>query len=522
MVVRAWTARDSSPSAAIALLGAGVLRKIATGKPVEDFKTISTKLGLVPHPGVLDALKQGAESGTITIRGWLCDAGALCALLALLPACASISGLRFWNCSLPVEAVELLKAHLPATVSTLAIEAVDEASLSQLLARPELKVAAMRCCTLPVTETEALGRELGANSALMSLSLFSCGLGDAGAAPILAALRLNASLLSLNLGANRLTDVSAAAIRAALETRDKGSEEEGAPNRSLRSLNLSGNYIGVAGRSALEAAAAASPALTRVELRGNPCLTAGPGAALSQAQREAIAASWDALGEKEGGKLGMATALASTVLCKVPAAAAVTNIPGAPLRPDTPSPLRARRARRTEVNARGGILSGPVSSPGTQPPSACTRIRPEPAGALRPRASGNLSMLRWAFPAPAAAPPVAPPVAPSAAKAAPSPAAASLASRRLIRSRARLGLESPFEESDAFAPLVEAVLRKLDELAAVWWRGAPYPQRRPSPANVSLHCLFETSTSRRCLLDVRSVIVGARSPRRCDETSPPE
>jgi len=57
------------------------------------------------------------------------------------------------------------------------------------------------------------------------------------------------------------------------------------------------------GRASLEQATDASPALTRVELGGNPCLSAGPAAALSKEQRELVAASWAALDtEGEGTK----------------------------------------------------------------------------------------------------------------------------------------------------------------------------------------------------------------------------
>jgi len=287
--LRAWQARSSEATFALAageleepgltpfgiadrlLEGGGLKKVLATGKPVADFEAYCSHLALVPHPGILSALTLAAESGAdlsgvVSIRGHICDAGSLCALLALLPANRQLTTLKFWHCSLPADAVELLRGHLPPSITTLAVEA-DETPVSLLLTMPALKVASLRCCTFPAAEAVPLGAALGANSTLTSLSLYCCLLGDAAIAPIAAALRLNASLLALNLAKNMLTDVATEALLGAFtdpappdqaegeegeqaEATDVAADEAvggaiGTANRTLTALNLSGNLIGV-------------------------------------------------------------------------------------------------------------------------------------------------------------------------------------------------------------------------------------------------------------------------------------
>ena len=92
------------------------------------------------------------------------------------------------------------------------------------------------------------------------------------------------------------------------------------PNRSLTALNLSFNSISTKGRRSIEAAQAASEALTRVELKGNPCLTCGPTASLGAAGRAAIADTWAALAQLEGGAEGVMAKVLATALDETPAA----------------------------------------------------------------------------------------------------------------------------------------------------------------------------------------------------------
>jgi hypothetical protein len=352
-VVHAWTASRSNETLAAAaadeldltpfafagrLLARDDLKKLmTTGQPSGDFNAGCQHLKIVPHPAILSALGLCGETGNVTIRNHICDAGSLCALLAVLRASPSVKSLKFWACSLPSEAIELLRCHLPASILTLAIEA-DQTPASLLMGLPSLKVASLRCCTLPDLEVAPLCSALGANATLTSLSLYSCALGDEAGSAILASLRPNSSLLALNLGANRLTDVSAAAVLAVM--RDLGPaptkatdgavtavEPVKAPNRTLAALNLAGNRIGVVGRAALEQAMDANPALKRLELRGNPCLTAGPGAWLTRAQRQIVQQTWAALDGVDGGKLGMMKKLAGVTLERIPGAAAAALMP---------------------------------------------------------------------------------------------------------------------------------------------------------------------------------------------------
>jgi len=350
-VVRAWTSSRSNQSFAAAaadepdltpfgiagqVLSTDDMKKFMTGQPLRDFNAGCESLKIVPHPGILSALSLG-ESGAVTIRNHICDAGSLCTLIAVLRANPSLQSLNFWGCSLPSEAIELLKNHLPASILTLSVEA-DQTPASLLLKLPSLKVASLRCCTLDDLEVAPLCSALGANSTLTSLSLFSCALGDEVGSTIIAALRRNSSLLALNLGANRLTDASADAVLAVMcDPEPSGTESTdgcmavvetvGAPNRTLTALNLAGNRIGVAGRIALEQVMDINPALKKLELRGNPCLTAGPGAALTRAQRQIVQQTWAALNDVEEGKLGMVKGLAKAALHRIPGVAAAALMP---------------------------------------------------------------------------------------------------------------------------------------------------------------------------------------------------
>ena len=323
--------------AAARLLQGERLQLPKSGSAAGDFEAACQALTMSVHPAVLSAL-QAAESGVVDIRGGkICDAGALSALLVALASNASLFALRFWQCALSSGGINLLSQALPESVTSISIGAEDDGvALSPLLKLPKLTTASLRCCAVATQEALAIEASLSTNPCLISLSLFSCGLGDEGAVPLLRSLRHNSTLTFLGLASNRLSDASARAVLEAVapesttneagksggEAGDK--EDNGAPNRALTALDLSFNLIGGPGRRTLEEATAASPALERLELAGNPCLRAGPTASLSSAARKAIAATWEALGEQQrdeetdgvasNGQLAVAAMLCERVL----------------------------------------------------------------------------------------------------------------------------------------------------------------------------------------------------------------
>lgn len=346
-VVRAWTAQEANeafgaPAAeeedpspytlAGRLLASGDLKKLVSGQPENDFAAVCNHLSTTPNPGIRRALAAAVESRVVSVRNIECDVGSLCALLAVLPASPTLQTLSFWSCSLSPEAIELLKAHLPASVATLGIE-VDQPNIKPLMEIPGVKAASFRCCTICAPEAVSLKAALNVNTSLLSLSLFSCSLGDEAASAVIAALRMNSCLLVLNLGANRLTDASAEAILRAMcdhetshvEEGEEGTDQPiGVPNRTLTALDLSSNRISVAGRRVLEQAMNASEALKKVELRGNPCMRAGPCAGLTHEQRALVAQTWSALDDVEGRKEEVVKTIVLRILEQIPEAASTT------------------------------------------------------------------------------------------------------------------------------------------------------------------------------------------------------
>jgi len=348
--------RTSSPQTSQELKAA-----VAGSSAADDFSAVCGLMQLAPHPDVLRALTNGAASWDVesaaskegagpdrtcvSVRGWQCDLATLGALLVVLSKHAAMKSLRFWRCGLSTQHVELLLQH--EGLASLAIEA-DEAATgcaTAALKGKQLQALSLRCAALPLPEVSSLTAELSLHPSLTALSLWSTRLGDAGAAVLLEGLRDNEKLVSLNLGCNLLTDKTAEAVLAVLDEPPpppaEGEEEAAAaaegeeaeeaeggaaapppikPNRTLTALNLSRNRIGTAGRVLLEKGQALSPGLVRLELKGNPCLSCGPGASLSPAERASVASSWEAVGATEGGRDGFVTALLLAFFEAAPAA----------------------------------------------------------------------------------------------------------------------------------------------------------------------------------------------------------
>ena len=351
--------------AATTLLASEEVKSAAAkgASPAESFTLACEHLKLAPHPAIVKGLE--ADGDTLAVRGWQVDLSSLVALVHTLGAQSKLTRLQLWRGGLGAEAAALLQ-KLPASLTSLSIEGEDAlggAGAAALVDAPSLQLLSLRCCSLGAADAAALGAPLRACGSLTSLSLWGNRLGDDGAAAVLGALRGNATLLALNLGSNLLTDAAAEALLeatreaapaegegegtatgdeapAVAEGEGEGGEAaaaEPAPNRTLTALNLSRNRITTTGRAALEAAQEFSPSLARLDLTGNPCLSAGPGAALSREQRAAVKASWSALAETEGGAAAAVRAALVAFFGAVPAALALSPLAKAAAAPSPPA-----------------------------------------------------------------------------------------------------------------------------------------------------------------------------------------
>ena len=313
----------------------------------EDFGAACEFVGITsaPHPAVVTALASLKPNAPLSLRGWALDLPSLTALIATLTGHASkVKSLKLWGCGMDADAVSLLAAHLPASITALAIEGEplpETDAFAALAASEGLTSLSLRCADVGKANgglPAGLASAVASSASLTTLSLFGNPIGDAAAIELLAALRPNASLTSLDLGRTSLSDAAAHAVLAMVnapdaptgEAEEETTTEEVAPaeeetetdppNRSLTALNLSFNSISTKGRRSIEAAQAASEALTRVELKGNPCLTCGPTASLGAAGRAAIADTWAALAQLEGGAEGVMAKVLATALDETPAA----------------------------------------------------------------------------------------------------------------------------------------------------------------------------------------------------------
>lgn len=337
-------AEDAAPvetveDAAAALLADEVVKECVVGTDAaEDYKAICQKLDLLPHPAITKCLATPGAV-TISVRGWKADLPSLCALLIVLKAHTKFCKLKLWCAGVDTAALQLLATSLPASITTLAIEGEalpsDEsalAALSTLAALPTISTLSLRCAGMSASALAALTESLTSNSSLTNLSLFGNPIGDAGVGALLAALRTNTSVSTLDLGRAGLTDATAAVVlemvsevappeapeaggeAADEEVAEEVGEEPIPPNTTLTALSLVHNALGTQGRAWIEAAQAASPALSRLQLDGNPCLSCGPTATMGVAPRAAIADTWAKLAEGEGGAAAvMRKAVASSL-----------------------------------------------------------------------------------------------------------------------------------------------------------------------------------------------------------------
>jgi hypothetical protein len=347
---------DALEAAVLLLEDEAVKAAIGGADAAEDFSALIEVLapGATPHPAVLSGLKSGSS---FSLRGWQCDLPSLCALLAVLASHASVTEAKLWGCGLDATALALLVKSLPGTgVDSLALEGDGSegaspcaAALAELLSLPKVAKLLVRNSWIGGDAAVSAAPSLTSNATLTSLSLFGNPIGDEGALALLSAIRTNEVLTSLDLSRTSVGDATAEGVleivkepppppedpdpdAEAATKEDGGGEpaegEEGAPaaeapptpNRTLTAINLSHNAIGVAGRRALELAQEQSPGLTKLGLSGNPCLSCGPAASMSKANRAAIAASWAALGELEGGAAAVCKRAALAALEKVPEA----------------------------------------------------------------------------------------------------------------------------------------------------------------------------------------------------------
>lgn len=244
----------------------------------DDFQAVCKKLRVPPHPAVVAGLGRLADTPTsLAIRGWACDAASLSILLALLSV-SKVTQLRFWDCSLSANALELVASSLPPAVTILHMEGdvpamltggdgtgsvADRATVAlRLVAIPSLKVLSLRCMGLDATAARRIADSLQAGSKLVALSLWSNPIGDEGASAVLQAVHGSSTLKSLNLGRTKLTDAVVGAVERLLCAQSDGE----LPNETLSSLDLSYNRISAEGFSALR-----SVKESTLDLTGNPC-----------------------------------------------------------------------------------------------------------------------------------------------------------------------------------------------------------------------------------------------------------
>ena len=253
--------------AAIRLIADSELKSAAAGADgVADFQAVCEKLSMAPHPAMVTALGDVNALEAVTIRGWLCDIGSLCALLIVLGAHARVKTLRFWGCAVGQWAT-VLAAGLPASVTTLCVEseaAPDKRSSSQpwplpLCSLPHVTALSLRCDSLGEAELAAMALALSSNAVLGALSLWGNAIGDAGAMTLSKQQQSAGTLKMLNVGCNRLGLAGAACIAQMLEP---------CGSSSLLSLDLSSNPLGNGLADVLVGPLKRNTRLTALNLRG--------------------------------------------------------------------------------------------------------------------------------------------------------------------------------------------------------------------------------------------------------------
>lgn len=216
----------------------------------------------------------------LNVRGWTLDVGTAGALQLTIPACKSLTTLRFWNANLNARALTLLSDSLKGSSVTkfyldynpLDISQGQEPSLiySVLLApNSPLQYVSLRGNRIDDTIASDLARTICMSKNLIVLDLFDNEIGNFGAEGFAKTLGLNSILQSLNLGNNLIENQGSIALAQTFQSinivdkEDAKSLKKGGykittiknrtmreANQTLKQLNLAQNYIGEEGLKA--------------------------------------------------------------------------------------------------------------------------------------------------------------------------------------------------------------------------------------------------------------------------------
>ena len=171
-----------------------------------------------------------AATDTFSLRNWRLDAGTLQALKACLPACPSVTTLRFSGCGLSAGTVAELAGLVKSCpkVITLAIEF----NFSSSGGGAESKDEAEETKADAPADAHSFAALIDTTLPLKTLSLRGNDLGDAAMAVLAPKLRTNASITSLNLAGNHISAAGLAYLAPAF--RD---------NRCLLDVSLASNDL---------------------------------------------------------------------------------------------------------------------------------------------------------------------------------------------------------------------------------------------------------------------------------------
>ncbi|KAM9514773.1 leucine-rich repeat-containing protein 71 [Guaruba guarouba] len=157
----------------------------------------------------------------VFLRGWKLEEEMLGVLSQCLPALGALQAVHLWNVALPEPLLPVLAA-LPTRCSrlrTLSLEGnpLPEAAFQLLMGSDSLwRHLSLRSCSIGDAAAQRIGRSLStptsSNPRLESLVLSFNHLSDRGALHIAEGLRLNRSLLSLSLASNDIGDAGASGL----------------------------------------------------------------------------------------------------------------------------------------------------------------------------------------------------------------------------------------------------------------------------------------------------------------------
>ncbi|KAM8986355.1 leucine-rich repeat-containing protein 71 [Ara ararauna] len=161
----------------------------------------------------------------VFLRGWKLEEEMLGVLSQCLPALGALQAVHLWNVALPEPLLPVLAA-LPTRCSrlrTLSLEGnpLPEAAFQLLMGSDSLwRHLSLRSCSIGDAAAQRIGRSLStptsSNPRLESLVLSFNRLSDRGALHIAEGLRLNRSLLSLSLASNDIGDAGASGLAQVL------------------------------------------------------------------------------------------------------------------------------------------------------------------------------------------------------------------------------------------------------------------------------------------------------------------